>query len=226
MIQLTRRVLLFAGFFWALALFFSPRGTGPLLLPWILLVPGFLAYAFLPWPKKHPGSIRYSRFRGVFLPDLLGYGLTAFFFSLGTGILAQGGPMGAFIALGVMGVFSLSLNAIAAWYEAYEITVLPEGILRQTLFGKEVLPFEEMAEAGQVRYTMPGWMRWLAAVAVFVNWRATGPLLVHSGRHDPGVFIRMEDGRTRTIWGTALPGYSAIYEALRNAGVERIHNAP
>jgi hypothetical protein len=36
----------------------------------------------------------------------------------------------------------------------------------------------------------------------------------------------MEDGRTRTIWGTALPGYSAIYEALRNAGVERIHNAP
>jgi len=226
MIQLTRRVLLFAGFFSALALFFSPRGTGPSLLPWILLVLGFLAYAFLPWPKKPPYSIRYSRFRGVILPDLLGYGMTAFFFSLGTGIVAQGGPVGAFIALGMMGMFSLSLNAIAAWYEAYEITVLPEGILRHTLFGKEILRFEEMTEAGQVRYTMPGWMRWLAAVAVFVNWRATGPLLIQSGRHDPGISIRMNDGRIRTIWGTALPGYSAIYEALRNAGIKRIHNAP
>jgi hypothetical protein len=226
MIQLTRRVLLFAGFFSALALFFSPRGTGPSLLPWILLVLGFLAYAFLPWPKKPPYSIRYSRFRGVILPDLLGYGMTAFFFSLGTGIVAQGGPVGAFIALGMMGMFSLSLNAIAAWYEAYEITVLPEGILRHTLFGKEILRFEEMTEAGQVRYTMPGWMRWLAAVAVFVNWRATGPLLIQSGRHDPGISIRMNDGRIRTIWGTALPGYSAIYEALRDAGIKRIHNAP
>ncbi len=226
MIQLTRRVLLFSGFFGALALFFSPRGTGTSLLPWILLIPGFLGYRFVPWPKKHPDSIRYSRFRGVILPDLLGYGLTVFFFSLGTGIVTQGGPVGAFIALGVMGVFSLSLNAIAAWYEAYEITVLPEGILRQTIFGKELLPFKEMAEAGRIRYTMPGWMRWLAAVAVFVNWRATGPLLVHSGRQDPGISIRMKDGRSRTIWGTALPGYSSIYEALRNTGVKKIQNAP
>jgi hypothetical protein len=226
MIQLTRRVLLFAGFFSALALFFSPWETGPLLRPWILLVLGFLAYAFLPWPKKPPDSIRYSRFRGVILPDLLGYGLTAFFFSLGAGIVAQGAPIGAFIALGMMGLFSLSLNTIAAWYEVYEIEVLPGGILRRTLFGKELLRFEEMAGAGPVRYSMPQWMRWLAALAVFVNWRATAPLLIQSGRHDPGISIRMNDGRVRTIWGTALPGYSAIYEALRNAGIKRIHNAP
>ncbi|MFP4483158.1 MAG: hypothetical protein ACLFN0_10290 [Thermovirgaceae bacterium] len=224
MIQIARRTILFAGFFAALILFFNHRETGSSLLPWILLVSGFLGYRLVPWPKRQPGSIRYSRFRGVVLPDLLGYGLLTFFFSLGAGVVSEGGPFGAFIGLGAMGFLCLSLNAIAAWYEAYEIQVLPEGILRQTLFGKELLLFGEMTEAGQTRYSMPGWMRWLSAVAVFVNWRATGPLLVQSGRHDPGILIRMEDGKSRTIWGTALPGYSSIYEALRKAGVKRIHD--
>lgn len=155
------------------------------------------------------------------LPDLLGYGLAAFFFSLGAGVVSEGGPAGAFIGLGSMGLLCLSLNAIAGWYEAYEIQVLPEGILRQTLFGKDLLRFEKMAEAGQVKYSMPGWMRWLSAIAVFVNWRATGPLIVQSGRRDPGIRIRMQDGRVCTIWGTALPGYSSIYEALSNAGVRK-----
>jgi len=226
MIQMGRRVFLFAGFFAVQLLFFGQWDRGSSLLPWIFLFSGFIAYALLPWPKKQPSAIRYSRFRGVVLPDLLGYSLSAFFFSLGAGILAEGGPVGAFVALGAMGFFCLSLNVIAAWYEAYEIEVLPGGILRRTLFGKELLRFEEMAGAGPVRYSMPQWMRWLAALAVFVNWRATGPLLVQSGRHDPGISIRMKDGRTRTIWGTALPGYIAIYEALRSAGVRKTLNAP
>lgn len=219
MIPILRRLVLFSGLFSAIYLYFSGSGDTTPLIPLALILLGFVGYWLIPWPPRQEGSLRYSRVRGVIIPDLLGYGMCAFLLILGAAAVSGGAPVGVFFLLGAFGVLFLSINAIAAWYEPYRIEASPEGITRYTIMGRQMLAFAEMAEAGSIRYAMPEWMKWSAAIAALVSWRSTIPLLIQKGRKDPGFRIRMKNGKTYTIWGTALKGFDTIEKAVIKAGV-------
>lgn len=219
MIPILRRIVLFAGLFSSIYLYFSgSEGTTPL-IPLVLILLGFAGYCLIPWPQHTEGSLRYSRVRGVIIPDLLGWGMCGFLLILGAAAVSGGAPVGVLFFLGGFGLLFLSINAIAAWYEPYRIEVSPEGIIRYTISGRQMLAFAEMAEAGRIIYSMPEWMKWSSALAALVSWRSTIPLLIQKGRKDPGFRIRMKNGKVYTIWGTALKGFDTIEKAIIKAGI-------
>lgn len=219
LIPILRRLVLFSGLFSAISLYFSGSGEMTLLAPLTLVLLGFAGYWLIPWPPRTEGSLRYSRTRGVIIPDLLGYAMCGFFLVLGAAAVSGGAPAGVFFILGAFGLLFLSINAIAAWYEPYCIEVSPEGIIRHTILGRQMLVFADMEEAGRIRYEMPEWMKWSAALAALVSWRSTVPLLIQKGRKDPGFRIRMRNGKVYIIWGTALKGFETIEKAIIKAGM-------
>jgi hypothetical protein len=220
LIPILRRLVLFSGLFPAISLHISGSGGVRVLISLALILFGLAGYWLIPWPPHAEGSLRYNRTRGVIIPDLLGYGLCGFFLILGAAAVSGGGaPASVSLFLGAFGILSLSINGIAAWYEPYRIEIYPEGIIRYTILGRNMLEFADMEGAGRMRYDMPEWMKWSAALAALVSWRSTVPLLVQKGRKDPGFRIRMKNGKVYTIWGTVLKGFETIEKAVTRAGI-------
>ncbi len=218
MAAIIRRILLFAGLFSSISLHFLAQNSGSLLALATLLA-GITGYFVIPWPQIEETAIRHGRIRAVILPDLIGLGMSGLLCSLGAMAVSQGAPISVLIFLSFFGMLFLSLNAIAAWYENLKVVISSEGVIMNTIRGQQYLRFEEMAEAGAIRYSMPEWMKWLSAFASLVSLRATVPLLVQKGRRDPGFRIIMKNSKEYTIWGTALQGFEKIEKAVIGAGV-------
>ncbi len=213
-----RRILLFAGLFSSISLLVPSQGSRPVSALFLLLA-GVAGYFMIPWPPKMDGALRHGRVRAVILPDLIGFGMCGLLCFLGAMAVSQGAPLAVLICLALFGILFLSLNVIAAWYESLQVIITSEGMIMDTIRGRQYLRFEEMAEAGTIRYTMPEWMKWLSAFASLFSLRATVPLLVQKGRRDQGFRVTMKNGKEYTIWGTALQGFEKIEKAVIGAGV-------
>lgn len=225
MAAIIRRVLLFAGLFSSIPLLFFVQNAWSLLAPAVLLA-GITGYFAIPWPHKEVTAISHGRVRAVILPDLIGFAMCGLLCFLGAMAVSEGAPPPVLIFMSLFGMLFLSLNAIAAWYENLQLVISPEGIIMRTIRGRQYLRFEEMAEAGPIRYSMPEWMKWFGAVAALLSFRATIPLLVQKGRRDPGFRIIMKNGKRYTIWGTALQGFEKVERSVAVTGVPGLSSNP
>jgi hypothetical protein len=200
---------------------------------WFFIL-GLLVYAALPWRHKNPDELRYGTARAIVMPDMLGTFMTAAFFALPILVIATNAnpsePMNIFgfsngwwpltLVLWLLACFGLCITFVALWYACFTLQITESGFRHQTLFREGEYAFDDMEAIEPAHWAWPSWLRTIAILIGFLNWRALGPILVGSFEEAYGLTIRMKDGRKLKVWISHLPGFQGIFHALRR------HNVP
>jgi hypothetical protein len=196
---------------------------------WLLLA-GIAVYALIPWRRADDTRAMYSRLRGAILPDVVGSLLGGVFFALPLLVTTGNSMMGDIIMdhgyLGVtllalaMSVFGLVIWAVAAWYAAYEITLLPDSLRITTLRGSRQVPFGSIAAVKLSTYTPPGWLQAIGWVVAIANPRQGGPVLLGTTQGDTRMAIELHSGETVRFTLVGLLGAPRVLAALVDAGVQ------
>ena len=196
---------------------------------WALLL-ALIGYMLLPWPKHDERTVYYSRVRASYLPDLIGLLLLSPFFitpllivpnmaSNGRVLDTEGGCIYITLIFWSLCVFGLAICAAAAWYTRLQVTILDDGLRRDTLWGRQEYRFGDITgvHAGVTQapkaLVRAGWLISL------LNWRAAGPTLLMASRSDPVIAVECRDGRGFRLMATALRNVGALVDALDRAGV-------
>ena len=201
-------------------------------VPWVLAA-GLALYVLLPWPRRPPGAIVFSRWR-VVLGDLVGILLFGMFFSLpffivGGSVQALRDTWGFPLVLWPLAALGLLALWFGARYSAYAIEVLPGG-LRVSGIGPALdLPFTEVRSFRPATLRAPRWLvRALWVAALFGKGRGAGQALILGSSETGGLALELRDGRRVFLWATdamgnlAMRGFERVIEGLRAAGVREL----
>ncbi len=200
---------------------------------WFFII-GLLVYAALPWRHNNPDELRYGTVRAIVTPDMLGTFMTTFFFALPILVIASNAkssePMDIFgfsngwwpltLVLWLLACFGLCITFVALCYACFTLQITELGFRHQSLFREGDYAFADMEAIEPAHWAWPAWLRTIAILIGFLNWRALGPILVGSFEEMYGLTIRMKDGRNLKVWMSHLPGFQRIFHELRR------HNAP
>jgi hypothetical protein len=200
---------------------------------WYFII-GLLIYAALPWRRKNPDELRYGTARAIVMPDMLGTLMTAAFFVLPILVIATNAnpsePMDIFgfsngwwpltLVLWMLACFGLGIAFVALWYACFTLQITELGFRHQTLFREGEYDFTDMETIKPAHWAWPSWLKTIAILIGFLNWRSLGPILIGSFEEASGLTIHMKDGRKLKVWISHLPGFQRIFHALRR------HNVP
>lgn len=195
---------------------------------WYFII-GLLVYAALPWRHKNPDELRYGTARAIVMPDMLGMLMAAAFFALPILVIATNAnpsePMDIFgfsngwwpltLVLWLLASLGLCIVVVALAYACFTLQITELGFRHQTLFREGDYAYADMEAVEPVHWAWPTWLRTIAIIIGFLNWRALGPILIGSFEEAYGVTIRLKDGRKLKVWITQLPGFERIFHALR-----------
>ena len=144
-------------------------------------VGALLVYALLPWHRKGPLELCYSRASQTVVPDFLGAAGAAAFFALSimvvTANAASGGPVRLFdftegwgiltLVLWAFGAGFLSITVLSLWYATFSLVLLPDRIRRRTFGGVADFSYSRMTGIEPAMLDWPKWLRiaaWLMMV--------------------------------------------------------------
>ena len=198
---------------------------------WVFII-AVLGYAMLPWGKVPEGAAVYSRVRSAIVPDLLGTGMAAMFFSLPILILTyatssssdfsllsfDGGWAWLTIILWAFAAGGVSIVIVSLWYATFAMLILPDRLRRVTLLGEGEWPYADMLGVEAVQWSPPRWFKVLMLIGALLNWRHAGAMILGATRGSSGIRIRCRDGRTLDIWVEGMTGCGRVFGALKRAG--------
>jgi hypothetical protein len=192
---------------------------------WLALA-GFLAYLFIPWTRRPARGVYYSRLRAGVLPDVLAAVMGGVFFFIplvvptdfsGDSPFAPGWNMLTAVCW-LLAMISFGCFGIAAFYMARKLDVVDEGFVYTGLGRSGTGRFDEIGRVDAYEIGTPKWITRALWILSLFSWRALGPALLLGGA-EPGILLRMKDGRSYRFILKALIGGEALVGTLRAAGV-------
>ncbi len=200
---------------------------------WFFII-GLLVYVSIPWHRKNLDELRYSTARAIVIPDMLGIIMTSAFFALPILVITGNAQSSASLdifgfsngwwpltaALWLLALCGIAIIVTALWYACFTLRISESGFGIKTLFREGEYAFAEIKAIEPAHWAWPRWLRTIAILLSFMNWRAVGPVILGSLEEAYGVGIRMRDGLMLKVWITHLPGFQRIFHALR------LHNVP
>ncbi len=202
-------------------------------------VAGLLFYFVLPTAKIPAGALRYARWR-VCLGDLVGYVFTLI--SLALPVFIIGGTVQLFtrgwpllLFFGALLPFGVFLLYITAWLGSFQVLAEKDDLEVRTFRGTRRFRYADMNFFQPVIFRSPRWLvvlSWIAVIASAGAARigAAGRALLVSSSAGSSIAIEMKRGATLFIsvsdqlGGTALKGFAALLEKLRDEGVKEIRD--
>jgi hypothetical protein len=179
-----------------------------------------MCYFMLPRPVPPEAALYQRRFPSVWLPDILGFGLAAFFLGMPI-IAAQRGGWETFPwALGVLcwapGLAALVFLWVAVKSQCYWVRVLPGAVEVATVLGLRCCAFENLTGVQPVQRTLPRWLN--PGLILLGRARETGSAFLTGVRPFNYLEIGCLDGGFILLPIDAFPGES-LFSALTRAGV-------
>lgn len=208
----------------------SPAPPDRLRYPWrrfdaLIFLTGLLGYALVPWPRRYPHLVAYSRTTTALLPDLLvGMPLVGVFYTLpwlvvpaqahmSHPVVVEGGWIVLTAVMWGLTLLSMAIHAVAAWYEALCLDVAGDHLVVESLGGTERIDFADIEAVDLGLRTSP---RFLVCL---LNRRALGPILTMAGRRGRVMEIVLWNGRCRRFRLTGAYHLDHLVAALGQAGV-------
>jgi hypothetical protein len=200
------------------------------LAPWVFLA-GFLGYLLIPWPKREPDVVAYTRWVAASLPDLfVGMLLVGMFYALpwfvvpgqahvSHPLVVEGGWMILTVVMWGFCLFGLAIYATAAWYEASCIRVADDHLVIESIRTMERIAFADIERVNLAVREPPKTLVKIGLLIGLLNWRAIGPTLLVAGRRDRMIELVLRDGRRRRFGLTGVYHLDRLISALRQAGV-------
>ena len=197
--------------------------------PWLLVV-ALAGYLLIPWPKRRPDVVGYSRFVAALMPDFLGLLFTVVFFLPPWPIVIEAAdaahPLqvaGGWIVLTVimwsLSLFGLAIHAVAAWYETLCIRILDDGLEINSLRGHRRIPFNDILRAEQGYKDPPKALVRAGMFMSLLTWRAAGPTLLVASRTDVQLVLTLRNGRQHRFTLTGIHHLDTLLDTLKRRNI-------
>lgn len=206
------------------------RYPGRTVAPWLLLA-AIAVYFLPPRPIRHDGAAHYGAASAILLPDLLGQGLTLFFYCMPLMIISSNvGPSEIFsfdrgwaiLTLVFWGLALLAgvIPATAARYACFEARILEEGLTIRTLWAIQYIPFREVAKAEA--YDGSKRARLLSRLLLIFGGgmpQTVGMAFLVARNVEWGLELKLVDGQQIRLMFNSLRNAERLLDALATAGI-------